>query len=275
MEEKKKTNIIALTDYSDYGLSAVRHAASLALIFQSSLTILPHFGFDRKPVIRTPNDAFYRLLDEFSGQLEVIIDEKYYDPHHLHHFAEQTNSIMYVIAVGRERNSTFFNPRRALKFIKPSRLPVMTVGKEMPRDDKWLHVLLAIDPDRQSKEKALWAGYFNRFGGATIHVLHTHYREEILKEKLEDAIEFVEKLYNNLEIKYLLDNIEKKTDDVEAYAIQHAPDYEASALVVMTTKYRTWVDALFGPREQQWITNTDHFPVLCINERDDLYVLCT
>lgn len=275
MDDKKKTNIIALTDYSDYGLSAVRHAASLALLFKSSLTILPHFSFDRKIIKRTPNEAFSQLVNEFSSQLEVLIDEKCYDPHHLHHFAEQTNSIMYVIAVGRDKKSTFFTPRRALKFIKPSRLPVMTVGKELPHDEKWLNVLLAIDPDRQSKEKALWAGYFNRFGGATIHVLHSNFKEEILKQKLEDGIEFIEKLYNNLEIKYLIHNIEKRIDDMEAYVIQHAPDYEAAVMVVMTTKFRTWVDALFGPREQQWIANPAHFPVLCINERDDLYVLCT
>lgn len=275
MDDKKKTNIIALTDYSEYGLSAVRHAASLALLFKSSLTIVPHFSFDRKIIKRTPNEAFSRLVNEFSSQLEVLINEKCYAPHHLHHFAEQTNSIMYVIAVGRDKKSTFFTPRRALKFIKPSRLPVMTVGKELPRDEKWLNVLLAIDPDRQSKEKALWAGYFNRFGGATIHVLHSNFKEEILKQKLEDGIEFIEKLYNNLEIKYLIHNIEKRIDDMEAYAIQHAPDYEAAVMVVMTTKFRTWVDALFGPREQQWIANPAHFPVLCINERDDLYVLCT
>ena len=38
--------------------------------------------------------------------------------------------------------------------------------------------------------------------------------------------------------------------------------------------HTTIIDFIFGPKESQIIGNTDHFPVLCINERDDLYVLC-
>lgn len=275
MEGKKKTNIIALTDFSEYGLSAVRHAATLARLFQSSLTILPNFSFRRNFIKKHPPKEFDMLLEEFAPSLEIKVDEEHYFPNQLHHFADQTNTIMYVIAVGRRKKDTFFNCRNAMRFIKPSRLPVMTVGKEPPRDEKWLNVLLTIDPDRQSKEKSLWAGYFCRFGGATIHLLHTVYKEAVLNDKLEDGKEFIDKLYQNLEITSEAHEITPHTDDLEAYALRHTSDYDASLLVVMTTKYHTWVDALFGPREQQWIANPAHFPVLCINERDDLYVLCT
>ena len=43
----------------------------------------------------------------------------------------------------------------------------------------------------------------------------------------------------------------------------------------MTTSYKTIIDILFGVKEKYLIANRFGLPVLCINERDDLYVLCT
>ena len=123
MDEKKKTNIIALTDFTEYGNSAVRHAATLALVFKSTLTVVSRFAF-RNPVPHPQeNDRFRQIVDEFSEKVDITLSDKAFTPHLLHHFAEQTNTILFVIGVSRKNGETFFNRRRALRFIAPSRLP--------------------------------------------------------------------------------------------------------------------------------------------------------
>ena len=275
MEEKKKTNIIALTDFTEYGNSAVRHAATLALVFKSSLTIVHRFGF-RSTAISQPaeNEDFRKIVADFSDRVNITVSNYPFLPHLLHHFAERNNTIMYVIGVSRKNGETFFNRRRALKFIAPSRLPVMTVGATGPIDPLWLNVLTTLDINRQEKEKSLWSGYFNRYGGATVHVLHTTYKDEFLREKLRDNLEFTDKLYQNLDIQAEKHEI-AKANDLDNYAMSHAADYHGCLLVIMTTSYRTIVDLLFGVKEKYLIANRFGLPVLCINERDDLYVLCT
>ena len=275
MDEKKKTNIIALTDFTEYGNSAVRHAATLALVFKSSLTVIHRFGFRTSSIIQpTENKAFKQIIAEFSDKVDITVSNHPFLPHLLHHFAEHNNSIMYVIGVSKKKGETFFNRRRALKFIAPSRLPVMTVGASGPIDPQWLNVLTTLDINRQEKEKALWSGYFNRYGGATVHVLHTTYRDEFLREKLRDNLEFTDKLYDNLSIRAEKHEI-AKVNDLDSYALSHAADYNGSLLVIMTTSYKTIIDLLFGVREKYLIANKYGIAVLCINERDDLYVLCT
>lgn len=275
MEEKKKTNIIALTDFTEYGNSAVRHAASLALVFKSSLTVVHRFGF-RTSSISQPvkNEEFRQIIAEFSDKIDISVSNHPFLPHLLHHFAERNNTIMYVIGVSKKNGETFFNRRRALKFIAPSRLPVMTVGAARPIDPLWLNVMTTLDINRQEKEKSLWSGYFNRYGGATVHVLHTTYKDEFLREKLRDNLEFTDKLYDNLSIRAEKHEI-GKANDLDSYALSHAADYNGSLLVIMTTSYKTIIDLLFGVREKYLIANKYGIPVLCINERDDLYVLCT
>ena len=187
--------------------------------------------------------------------------------------AESANHIMYVIGVSR--NSTAqFNPSRALQFIAPSRLPVMAVGEAPVRDPQWQNILLSVDVDLPAKEKALWAGYFNRYGKSNIHILHNEYQDSISKDKLSDLMDFINKLYENLEITPVPHIITPKAYNLDQYAVEHADDYQGAALVVMTTTHKTFIDRIFGTREKQLLANPQNLPVLFINERDDLFVLC-
>ncbi len=276
MERKKNTSLIVLTDHTAYGDSAVRHGASLAVFFEAALIVISRFSFFTK---NNPKPAesqeFRNILSEYEGKLKITVSDESFNPTQLHHFADRSNSIMFVIGVSRKSGETFFNRRRAIRLIKPSRLPVLAVGKEPPRDEHWQHVMISVGVQRREKEKALWAGYFNRFGGATVHLLHTVYKDEFLKINLAENLAFIDKLYNNLEIKSLKHEIRPRTDDLDNYAIAHAEHFNGSLLVVMTTTFKTFIDLIFGTREKHLIANKSSLPVLCINERDDLYVLCT
>ena len=307
MEEKKKLNIIAITDYSSYGDTAVRHGGVLAAIFKASLTIITNFSFYPKTIkefkadsqMRVPGQDiwkneieqmqeavekpvqeispnFNRTLTNLSEhEIETFLLTEHFTAQALYDYAEETNTIMFIIGVSKKGKENFFSRKKAIKFIKPSRVSVMTVGNIMPEATVYQHVILPLDIDRQAKEKVLWAGYFSRFYYATVHVLHTTYKDEFLRQKLKDNIAFTEKLYHNLEIKYELHNITPTVDNMDRYSLQYARKINASLTTIMMTRYYSLFDYLFGPKEFAVIGNAEGFPVLCINERDDLYVLCT
>lgn len=276
VDQKKKLNILAIADDSDYGRAAVCHGAMLAAVFSGSLTIVSKFGFayeDHTP--RADGDAWLLYAQKVvDHNIETIMLPHYYFPETLYQYAEETNTIMYVIGVDKSGGEGFFSLSKALRFIKGSRLPVMTVGKTLPDKEIYQHVVLPIDIERQAKEKALWAGYFSRFYQSTIHILHNDYKDAGLKRQVNDNIAFVEKLYQNLEVKYELDNV-SVNQDIDRYSIEYAPTIGASLTVIMMTRYVTLGDLLTGRREKKIIGNPQSLPVLCINQRDDLYVLCT
>ena len=175
----------------------------------------------------------------------------------------------------RKGKDSLFNLRKARRFIKPSRLPVMTVGLKLPDNNIFRQVMLPLDIDRQHKEKALWAGYFSRFYHAKVHILCGSYKDQLLKQKVKDNIDFTKKLYQNLEIDYELHDFDHNIDDIDRFSIFYAPEIKASLTVIMMTSFYTFIDYIFGPKENAIIANEEGLPVLCINERDDLYVLCT
>lgn len=276
-EEKKKLNIIAIADNSDYGTSAIRYGGILAAIFKASLTVISNFSFSKN---NTQNKDICSEQIKLTNQLiqnniEVFLLSNPYTPDNIYSYADETNSIMFVIGVQKKGKDSLFNLRKARRFIKPSRLPVMTVGLKLPESDIFRHVMLPLDINRQHKEKALWAGYFSRFYHAKVHLLCGTYKDQLLKQKVKDNIDFTKKLYQNLEIDYELHHFDRTIDDVDRFSLFYAPEINASLTVIMMTAFYTIIDYIFGPKENALIANDEGLPVLCINERDDLYVLCT
>ncbi len=269
INKEKRLNIIAIADASDYGRSALRYGEKLAEVFSASLTVIRNFGFSLEERGKRREDAV-----DCAPRDGVVVREDYFFPERLYRYAEETNTIMFVIGVDGEGKRGLFNKRRALRFIKPSRLPVMTVGKRLPADDAFRQVVLPVDIERYAKEKALWAGYFSRFYGATIHVVRPQYEDEGLQQQVANNVAFLEKLYENLEINYVMDSV-LPPSDMDLYSVEYAQKMGATLTVIMMTHYFTLADLLMGPSEKKIIGNAQEFPVLCINPRDDLYVLCT
>ena len=276
IDQQKKLNIIAIADDSEYGTSAVCYGGMLAAVFRASLTVVTKFDFtleERAGKFNTER-VLQNVQQLIAHDIETFLLTDFFFPEHLYRYAEETNTIMFVIGVDGEGKQGFFDKRKAMRFIKPSLLPVMTVGKKLPEKDVFQHVLLPLDIERQAKEKALWAGYFSRFYKATIHILSPKYRDSGLQKQVADNIAFVEKLYQNLEVRYEEHEMEAG-GDIDLFSIGYAPEVGASLTVIMMTRYLTPATLFTGKREKKIIGNPQQFPVLCINQRDDLYVLCT
>lgn len=270
----KKLNVIVLSDDSTYGRNATRHGILLAEAFQASLSVIINFDFH---LPEKGNDIEEKFLSDIKSILKDNGDAKiiteYVFPETLFQYAEEQNTALIVIGVSKERKCGFFNVRKAIKMIRSSRFPVMTVSDVIPHETQYKNILLPLDIERQNKEKALWAGYFSRFYGSIVHILYPEYRDEGLAKSVGDNVAFVEKLYSNLDINYEK-HATKAQNHLDAFALEYATQVGAGASVIMMTKYYTLADLVTGPRERKIIGNAN-VPLLCINQRDDLYVLCT
>ena len=278
IKRDRNLNITVIADDSRVGRVAVDHGVMLAEVFQASLTVMANFGFGfGLPESRhIPDDSGYlkeiRNMVSETKNSQVVTD--YVFPETLFKYADEHNTAMFVIGVAyylEDRAECLFTAKKALKFIRQSRFPVMTVTVYLENVTDYKNILLTLDIERQNKEKALWAGYFSRFYGSVIHILYPKYRDEGLVKLVRDNVDFVEKLYDNLEISYDKYQVPSQSH-LDAYALTDT--HESGALVIMMTRYYTLADVLTGPRERKIIGKTS-IPILCINQRDDLYVLCT
>ena len=271
-EKKKELVILALTDHSRYGDTAVAHAVAASMIFHAELCIIPLL-----PTPATESESLQHSL-QVAGRQGIPVTWHPYETglkSKLPSIAESVNAMMLVLGVATGSEPGFFTVRKALRWIRRSRIPALTVGDRLPRPDSYRSILLPLDTSVYSKEKALWAGYFHRFYHADIHLLYKNYKDTYLEQKLTANLSFTEKIYRNLEIPCTRHAIGDCWEEIERYALRFAPEVRGSLMVCMTTRYPTPADWLFGRKEKRLLQKAEGFPLLLINQRDDLYVLCT
>jgi hypothetical protein len=192
----------------------------------------------------------------------------------LYSFIEEYEIMMLVLSVS-PRKESFFSYYSALRLIKKMRVPVLAVGKTFPKADTYQKIILPLDYLIYAKEKSLWAAYFNRFYKSDIYILFKKYKDEYLQYKLYENVSYTKQLYENLSVSCHLHDVETVMDNMDDYARTFARQTGASLIISMTTKYLELGDILTGSKEKKTIKHVDEISYLYINQRDDLYVICT
>lgn len=275
IEELKKHRIIALVDNSEFGLAALAHGFKFAQIFRADLCII-------EPNKSSPNKKIMEALEMLNAQCDCENQIVVFTPDlqgsikkKLFQYAETEDAIILVLPASRIKGETLFTHKSGLKLIQKSRIPCVVTGLVKPTENAYKNIVLPLDSLRLSKEKSLWAGYFSRFYKAKVHVLIASYKDDYLVNKVLGNLKFTQKIYANLEIDYQIHNVGEIEQDIDEYALSYAPKVNGSLVLVMTTRFFTFFDLFLGPAELKVIANSQQMPVMCINQRDDLYVLCT
>ncbi len=144
--------------------------------------------------------------------------------------------------------------------------------------DFQLSTLLTLDHRRESKEKLIWASYMVRFLGSKLTVAVPDYKDEGLREKLRNNLLSLKKFYTSLGIAYTTVKIPSsnfKSPDTMLIEDETLASPQSSLLIAMTTdpRERDLADLVAGPPELR-LLKASPIPILFLNQRDDLYVLC-
>jgi len=243
-----KNKIIVFTDDSALGKAAFEHGKKLAQIFDTEIQIVNiHHQTDLNNII---NDD---------------------------------NNLCIVMPVTQAQKKTIFNLSRAKKWIRKSRVPVFTIGNYEPKENDYQQIILPLDINCQEKELALWASYFPAYfqkncpevskENVLIHIIFNQYKDELLCKKVQNNIDFVKKLFDNLAVSYTLHSF-TKVDNINTFGLQFAKRMENSVLLHLMPEHNSLIDLIFGPVSNKILGNREQIPVLCLNAREDIFVLC-
>jgi len=136
------------------------------------------------------------------------------------------------------------------------------------------NIALSVDFKKESKDKYIWTSYFARFNSSTIHTLYYDYKDEFLKNKWYSNMKFLYKFFNSLNLTFQPHIIPSVSTYTDINALRYAAQQGYDLLISVTTKERDAIEFFIGTQEQRLIINSEQMPILFLNPREDLYVLC-
>ena len=170
------------------------------------------------------------------------------------------------------------NPRQILKNFKQSKIaylevPIPALYSPLPTPHS--RVALTLNHQRESKEKLLWASYFARFFQSEIVVYHHPYSDPAFRQRLNNNIQYLEKTFSSLNIGYKLLSLPEGNQFSEPdFKAILQPGIDLFISLVADDRERDLVDFFTPSTALKLMKKAQSIPVLFLNQRDDLYIMC-
>ena len=292
MAKKDQFVIAYLTDLTDTD-TVVSHAAFFAQRLNKGLILL-HISDPRYTKV-TPDEAQRDLkkicdtqtLKHSSTQAFTYVALSGETKQVLSSLPTLLNAVLVVAQVdakaGRKKPT---NRRNVLRNFADCRAAFLTVQKPIngisaPANFQFSifnfqlnNVAMVVDFKKESKDKFIWSSYFPRFIGSQMHVLYYDYKDQFLHSKWYANMQQLHKLYTGLNISFQPHIISSKSTFPDINALRFSNENGYDLLICVTTKERDTLEMFIGTQEMCTIKNSYHIPILFLNPREDLYVLC-
>ncbi|MBR3489799.1 MAG: hypothetical protein IKH33_10840 [Bacteroidales bacterium] len=187
------------------------------------------------------------------------------------------NGVIAVAGVNSAaRRGSPTHPLQVLHLFGGCKIAYLTVQSLLSDPTVYTHVGYGIDFRKESKEKLIWASYFSRFNHSHLTMLHFNYTDEGLHTKWHNNVRFMNKFFNGLGVTYNQQSVSGHALFPETLVCDTAAHIGCGLLISVTTDTRDLdiIEWFAGTQERRTIRNPHHLPVLYINPRNDIYVLC-
>jgi nucleotide-binding universal stress UspA family protein len=164
--------------------------------------------------------------------------------------------------------SEYSKVQQILNNCKPLRIPYFFINQKTT-SISLDRVLVPVGFLTEEKEKGIFASKLARFCGSAITLLQAR----DYGSRAERSVQQIQTLFEKLSVSCTIEQARKDSFKVQSEASSRACNGDADMIVITASREYGLDDVLFGPPERKIIQNAT-VPVMVLNPRPDLYVLC-
>lgn len=269
-EHRKKWNILIPYYFDPLSDFALQEGIALSKAFETGL-VLFHCNPDESVKKRLAEKAGH-IIANHGIRTECFIPSGN-QAELMFALAHKTESILIVIGHDCRSSSLGLSLRKTLRMMRKSRTPFLMVPEGL-HNKSFRDIVYCMGYQKTEKEKILWASYFGRICKSRIHVVMPKASDQFFKTGIRSNLQAMDKLYNAAEVDFKMVAVEANVHHAADAALSYSNSIQAGAFIVLTTLRPDIFDFFGGSDDFIAIRNKFSVPVLCINPRDDLYVLC-
>lgn len=168
---------------------------------------------------------------------------------------------------------SLIHPKTLLRAFKNCKIAYLCVSSGFTNTQDPLSIL-TMTHRHEGKEKLVWASYLARFLGSRINIASPHYKDAGLRQKLNNNLRFTDKIFKPLNISYQLSTLNSRLSTLNSADMEAIRQLAPDLLIARTSdpRERDLIDLLMPSTERKLLATGT--PIIFLNPRDDLYILC-
>jgi nucleotide-binding universal stress UspA family protein len=264
--EKDSKKIIVPWDFSDVAGYALEHAERIARTLDKNIELLhivdktDRISDKEAQLERVAQDAYLRFgvkpsVKVMEGSIFTTISN----------YASDTRANMVIMGTHGIKGIQKFTGSYALKVLIGSKVPFIIVQDKPTSDTKMSNIVFPIDFRSENKEKLYWAIFLGKYFNSKVHLVKYPVNDTSLQKKININLNFAVKFLIQNSLDYEIHTAPKGEFGKET--VKFAEEIKADLVLIVTTKNISFIDFIFGTREQYIIANSAKLPVMVVNPR--------
>lgn len=161
-----------------------------------------------------------------------------------------------------------------LKAFRESSIAFLFVKGDSPEFLGYKNVLVPLDCRKASKETALWASFLGRFNQSLIQVIYASETDKEQAGNLSKNLHFIKKFLSNLKVSFQLIAGKSTSWGICQETMTHARVLKGDVMVFSGSASISMIDLLIGLPEKRIIRKAGDLPILMINPRKEICMIC-
>lgn len=261
---------MVLCDFSESMNDAIVHGVRLSSIFKKELCLFSPTHdkgkSDKLAIQKRLSSIIHKLKKDLPNIPISSLTLKGHLTQCIDRVAEQYDGIMLVLSSEKVKSK--------LPALQQSQIPFLFVKGSDTSSLTYKHVSLPVDFRKVMKDTALWASYFGRFNQSGITVLSASEKNKEHAHGIKKNLKFIEKLLYKLNLDIHFETTKKGSFKLPFESLDQCQKNGQDVLIIPSSKNISLVDLIIGLPETKIIKKAGQIPVLCINPKRDMYILC-
>lgn len=268
MSNFSEQKVVVVCDFSERMKDVIVHGARMADILKKELCLL---GFWKNKVQKSQiQEKIYLTTRNLKTNLPGMQISSLILPASLRDNMEKlVNDYNAVLMVLHQADI-----KHLLKAFRESSIPFLFVNGSQPEFLQYKNVLVPVDYRKASKETSLWASYFGRFNRSQIHVIYAHETNQDQASRLMRNVEFFKKFLSSLYVRHQLTAGKSSSWGIVDETLVRASEWKGDSMIFSGSSSITLIDLLIGLPEKKIVGKAGSLPVMLINPRKDICMMC-
>lgn len=264
--EKDSKKIIVPWDFSDVAAFALEHAERIARSIDKNVELL-HI-VDKEDKIDARYEALNKVANEaqqkygIKPSVKVMAGSIFTT---ISTYASDTRANMVIMGTHGIKGIQKLTGSYALKVLLGSKVPFIVVQEKPQSEEKLSNIVFPIDFRSENKEKLYWAIFLGKYFNSKVHLFKYPVADPALQKKVNINLNFAIRFLIQNGLDYEIHTAPKGEFGKET--IKFSQEINADLILIVTSKNVSFIDFIFGSREQYIIANSARIPVMVVNPR--------